>query len=395
VRNGPVLGANGEGTLVTVTFRVDNAGETTLDLYDTKLVDSVLGPISHISEDGYVISTTTPPVHDVAITYVEVYPTQTLPGRIVDINVRVENQGTANETFNVTAYYDDQRIGTITVWNMPRGLSQWLWFQWNTADIDEGTYTIRLEADVVPGETDIADNTYIDGSVMIIVPRITIDPSSGPTGTKVTINGQGLPAYAGLYLTFDDQLMGILYVRQTGELTATFNVPLSEAGHHVVKVTISYYPNPLILEAPFTVIDVTPLDVALDAGVIYFKGETARFLIQTVLKGTAVDATALIAQLQKPDGTTQALTPSRIGTGLYKVEYIIAGKGAVTGTYTLLVEANYSTDTVSASGTSIKTFLVKPSWERELPKIAALSITSFGLIVGMLVLWKREKKRYL
>jgi hypothetical protein len=211
----------------------------------------------------------------------------------------------------------------------------------------------------------------------------------------VTINGQGLPAYAGLYLTFDDQLMGILYVGQTGELTATFNVPLSEAGHHVVKVTISYYPNPLILEAPFTVIDVTPLDVTVDVGAVYFKGETAEFLIQTVLKGTAVDVTSLIAQLQKPDGTTQVLTPSRIGTGLYSVEYIVAGKGAVTGAYTLMVEANYSTDTVSASGTSIKTFLVKPSWERELPKIAALSITSIGLIVGMLVLWKREKKRYL
>jgi preprotein translocase subunit Sss1 len=65
------------------------------------------------------------------------------------------------------------------------------------------------------------------------------------------------------------------------------------------------------------------------------------------------------------------------------------------GTYTLVVEANYSTDTVSASGTSIKTFLVKPTWERELPKMAALSIMSIGLIGSMLVLWKREKKRYL
>jgi hypothetical protein len=188
--------------------------------------------------------------------------------------------------------------------------------------------------------------------------------------------------------------MGVVYASETGELTATFNIPLSEAGQHVVKVT-SPYMYSWILETPFTVINVAPLDVTVDVGTIYFKGETAKFHIQTVLEGAAVDVTSLIAQLLIPDGTSQALTPIRIGTGLYSVEYVIAGKGSVTGTYTLLVEANYGTDTVSASGTSIKTFLVKPTWERELPKIAALSITSIGLIGGMLVLWKREKKRYL
>jgi hypothetical protein len=337
----------------------------------------------------------TTPVRDVAITYVDAYPTQVLPGNVVWIDVTVANQGTETETFNVTAYYGDQIIGTIVAWSLPRGTSRWLEFRWDVTGIAEGTYTIRLEAEVVPGETDTADNTYVDGTVTVTVPKITIDPSSGPVGTKVTVNANGLPAHAGLYLTFDDQLMGIVYTSETGELMAVFNVPLSEVGLHFVKVTIGYYAYPWTLEAPFTVIDVAPLDVTVDMGTIYFKGETVRFHVQIALEGVAVDPTYLIAQLLKPDGTTQAMTPSRIGTGLYSVEYVIKGKGSVTGTYTLLVEANYGTDTVSASGTSIKTFLVKPTWERELPKIAALSITSIGLICGMLVLWKREKKRCL
>jgi PKD repeat protein len=392
---GDVLGVNGAGTLAAVKFRVEDAGETTLALYDTKLRDSDIDPIFHSSSGGYVRSTMVTPVRDIAITYVDAYPTEVMPGRVVWIDVRIENQGTANETFDVVAYYDDHVIGAMRVWSLPRGTSLWLEFGWDTSGVAEGTYTIRLEVDVLPGEIDTADNTYVDGTVTVTVPKITIDPSSGPVGTKVTVSGHGLPTYAGLYLTFDDQLMGIIYTSETGELTAVFNVPLSEVGQHVVKVTIGYYPYPWILEAPFTVINVAPLDVTVDVGTIHFKGDTAEFHIQTVLEGAAVDATSLIAQLLKPDGTTQALTPSRIGTGLYSVEYVIKGKGSMTGTYTLLVEANYDTDTVSASGTNIKTFLVKPTWERELPKIAALSITSIGLVVGMLVLWKREKKRYL
>jgi hypothetical protein len=395
-RVGNVLGVDGSGTLASLIFRTTGPGVTILDLNDTALVDSrpTPFPIEHYATDGQVISEGTL-AHDVAITYVDIYPRQTTPGRVVQIDVRVENQGSATETFNVTAYCGDQITATVRVWYMPRGAAQWLGFKWDTTGVAEGTYTIRLEADVVPEEADTADNTYVGGFVTIIVPKITIDPSSGPIGTKVTVKGYALPTYAGLYLTFDDQLMGLIYTNETGELTAIFNVPLSEVGQHVVKVTVSYYMYPMILEAPFTVIDVAPLDVAVDVGAIYFKGETAEFYIQTTLRGKAIDATSLTAQLRNPDGTTQTLTPTRIDTGLYSVEYAIGGKGSVTGTYTLLVEANYSTDTVSSSGTNIKTFLVKPTWERELPRMAALSITSIGLIGGMLVLWKKEKKRYL
>ena len=382
-RLGAVLGVDGSGTLASISFRATEPGSTILDLFDTILVDSrpTPFPIEHYSTDGYVVSEG-PPIRDVAITFAEAYPTQTLPGNVVRINALVANQGTATETFNVTAYYDDQKIETITVWFLPRSVSQWLEFKWDTSGVAEGTYTIRLEADPVPEETDTADNTYFDGVVTVTVPKITIDRSSGPVGTKVTVNGHGFPASVGLYLNFDDQLMGLIYTNTIGEFTATFNVPLSEVGQHAVKVTV-YYMYPMTVEAPFTVIDVAPLDVAMDVGAIYFKGETAEFHIQTALRGRAVDATSLTATLRKPDGTTQTLILNRIDTGLYIAQYEIQGKGSMTGTYTLVAEAQYSTDTVSASGTSIRTFLVKPTWEREAPKMAALSITSVGLIGGI------------
>jgi len=46
-------GASGSGTLATIVFNVLEAGNCTLDLYDTKLLDINGNPITHTSEDGY------------------------------------------------------------------------------------------------------------------------------------------------------------------------------------------------------------------------------------------------------------------------------------------------------------------------------------------------------
>jgi len=60
---------------------------------------------------------------DVAVTNVvpaatQAYPTWTVP---VDINVTVENVGSVTATFTVTAYYDENVIGTSTVTELAPG----------------------------------------------------------------------------------------------------------------------------------------------------------------------------------------------------------------------------------------------------------------------------------
>jgi len=62
---GNITGVNGSGTLAIVKFEVESAGESILDLYDTKLVTSLEQPITHTSNDGYV--TTSKPVGGVWI----------------------------------------------------------------------------------------------------------------------------------------------------------------------------------------------------------------------------------------------------------------------------------------------------------------------------------------
>jgi len=38
-------------------------------------------------------------------------------------------------------------------------------FSWNLSGVAESTYTIRAEASVLIGETDVADNSLIDGTI--------------------------------------------------------------------------------------------------------------------------------------------------------------------------------------------------------------------------------------
>jgi plastocyanin len=113
-------------------------------------------------------------VRDVAVTNVVTSKTGCLPmetvgeGSIVDINATVENQGDLTETFNVTAYanttlIDRQEIVLIS------GDFTVVTFVWDTTGFVKGNYTIRVIAESVPGEADLSDNAFEDGTVLVTV----------------------------------------------------------------------------------------------------------------------------------------------------------------------------------------------------------------------------------
>ena len=234
--------------------------------------------------------------------------------------------------------------------------------------------------------------TRIPGiATFTVVPKISITPITGPTGTMVQVTGLGFEAGEHVALSFDDMRVTEVSADENGSFSATFSIPLSEPGLHLVKAWYDLN----FVETAFTVIDVTPLEIQIDVGAIFFKGDTAESYVQTSFKGVPVDATSIHVTLYKPDGTAETLTAQWIATGLYKIEYSIKGKSSMLGTYTLVVEASYNTSTVNAHGTTIKTFLVKSTWEREAPKIAAFSIASIVLVSAMLLLWRKEEKKHL
>ncbi|MDH5451212.1 MAG: cohesin domain-containing protein [Candidatus Bathyarchaeota archaeon] len=105
----------------------------------------------------------------------------------------------------------------------------------------------------------------------------------------------------------------------------------------------------------------TAIDVSIDVGKIYFKGEIAEFYILTSDYGKAVDTTEIKAYLYY-DGTLFAsLTDAieHVTTGLYMISYSIPSD-AEPGTYTLLVEAEF----FEAKGTNINSFLISSTFEQ-------------------------------
>jgi hypothetical protein len=115
------------------------------------------------------------PYHDIGL--VNVASSKTVVGQDfpVSINATVENQGFYLETFNVTAYADlvtppigdEIVIGRRTIVNLLIGESQIIQFQWDTAGLAKGNYTISAVANNVSDDIDTIDNTYTNGIVTI------------------------------------------------------------------------------------------------------------------------------------------------------------------------------------------------------------------------------------
>ncbi len=86
------------------------------------------------------------------------------------INVTVQNQGNEAETFNVTAYVNTAVVDTYTNVTLASGNSTTLTFHLNSADLAKGNYTISAFVPPLPGEIDVADNTLVDGWIIITIP---------------------------------------------------------------------------------------------------------------------------------------------------------------------------------------------------------------------------------
>ena len=86
-----------------------------------------------------------------------------------NINVTAANQGDYAETFNVTIHANTTSVASQTI-TLGNGTSTTITFSWNTTGFAKGNYSIDAEAGSVPGETDTADNTLLDGWIFVAMP---------------------------------------------------------------------------------------------------------------------------------------------------------------------------------------------------------------------------------
>lgn len=100
--------------------------------------------------------------HDVAVTNVASSRTVVGQGYGTNISVTVANQGDFPENFNVTTYANTTTAAALA-FSLTSGSNQSKIFVWNTTGFAYGNCTLKAVADIVPGETDIADNNCTCG----------------------------------------------------------------------------------------------------------------------------------------------------------------------------------------------------------------------------------------
>jgi hypothetical protein len=199
-------------------------------------------------------------------------------------------------------------------------------------------------------------------AVFIVNPSIVLTSSSGPPGAPFTVIGTGFSADAFAAIGFEDLVLSLFVATDdVGNLSATVFVPLVAAGAYDVKATDG--PSLIAATAPFSVIDVTPLEVGVESSAIRFRGEIAQFYVLLTFHGQRVDGTITSARLYGPANSVVVdLTASAVAidTGLYAITHTIPTNAAV-GDYRLVVDAAYSGAFIDSAGSGLDGFTISAS----------------------------------
>jgi len=204
-------------SLATIFFQVQSYGATPLHFQETELSDPQGAYMTHITQDGYVSVLR----RDVAIISISPSVTEVYKGWKLNITITAKNLGDVPETFNVTAYCDTHKIGTLTITNLAPNATATLNFMFDTLQswIEPcHNYIFKAEASIVPYELDVTNNILIDGQIHI---KLMGD-----------INGDG---YVNI---LDAVILGTKFGLKTGDPGWDPNADLNQDGYINVKDVI-------------------------------------------------------------------------------------------------------------------------------------------------------------
>ena len=115
------------------------------------------------------------PWTNIAFTSISPSKNAVAQGQPVNISVSLENQGWDTQTTNVTVRANTTVIATFPNIIVVGRSHTTLNFTWQTGTFSRGNYVISAQADPVPGETDITDNTYQSWIIVTITGDINGD----------------------------------------------------------------------------------------------------------------------------------------------------------------------------------------------------------------------------
>ena len=182
------------------------------------------------------VVTTTPGTPHFRIGYVD--PQSGPAGTIVDVS------GSGATSYGeVRVYFDEINVANATAWD-----GDWWSVSFEVPDVELGDYSITA--------LDVAGNTEDTAFFTVTLPpTISVSPSEGPIGSKITVSGEGFGPNEGIYVSFEDLLLfSIIPTDEKGEFSATLFVPMVNSGTYTIKaISMYYYTQTLDPNATFTV----------------------------------------------------------------------------------------------------------------------------------------------
>ena len=162
---GSPVSVNGNATLLILNLAIVNYGVTTLHIHDAIMRDGNGNPIPFETQDGYIAIIR----HDIAVTDVTLSTNETYVGNIVEITVTVQNYGNAPENFSTTILANGNNISALHVLNLLPSEIRNIIYDWNTTDVPASNtpYVIAAQADILPHETNTANNFFTGGNVKL------------------------------------------------------------------------------------------------------------------------------------------------------------------------------------------------------------------------------------
>jgi hypothetical protein len=152
-------------------------------------------------EADFYISPVNPLVidlHDVAIVAVLPSANPLEFGQGLTLTTLVRNEGTVNESFNVSTYFDGVLLGIGKVINLPPYATMTFYYAVNLSMLTVGDHTISGSIPPVPKEADLTDNYFVDTVEVlptlqapiddIAITSITLSSNSVFIGETIGIN---------------------------------------------------------------------------------------------------------------------------------------------------------------------------------------------------------------
>lgn len=258
---------------------------------------------------------------------------------------------------------------------------------YKTTTIAVGANPRGIAFDPINGELYVSNNG--DGTVSVIkvsLPSLQINPSTGPVGTKVVVQGTNIPL-SEVEITFDDAFLGTTAVSNSS-FSFTLDVPQAQLGNHQIKAVDVF--GTLIAFTSFVVSPSGPpsLGVTVTVGTIYFPGDTVVASVLVTSNGIplSVSGLRLLLSLTRPDNSNITLSFTSTGIGLFRASYFLP-KTAQIGTYSILASA---TGPSIANGSALASFEVKLPWlSSQSSTLAVAGLASTATVGIAVVSWRK------